>query len=241
MRSISNFMANKIKLYNGVMFDPFHPVAEDIDIVNIAHGLSREPRFSGQNPGLPYTVAQHSVLVSHNSPYEALAGLLHDSAEGLGLRDVATPIKKHWTMTPYRRAENRLLKMVFERYELPWPLSQEVHEADQLMFRFEKKALWNEHEEFKGFWCIKGPKNQYMSHPEDLEVWSPARAEHEFLVRFAELTQHHWHSINGMLLADRKWAVRRPRPDTGLLDLKKWGTWEWPDVNYTGVDYEPSR
>lgn len=226
-------MANKIKLYNGIMFDPFRPKAEDIDIVNIAHGLSREPRFSGQNPGLPYTVAQHSVLTSYNcrQPYQ-LDGLLHDFPEGLGLRDIASPLKKHWTMRPYRRAENRLLRMGLERYECHWPLHDEVHRVDAMMFEFEKEALWGG-PVANHYWCIEGPNGTWMRDPKELEVWSPARAEHEFLVRFAELTA--WrvaplYEPSGMVEA--KWLIRKPRPKAELIDLKEWGKAEWPEVNY---------
>jgi 5'-deoxynucleotidase YfbR-like HD superfamily hydrolase len=222
---------HKILMYDGTMFDPFHPKEEDISIVNIAHGLSRENRFSGQNPGEPYTVAQHSVAVSQNCCEDhALAGLLHDAAEGLGLRDMATPIKHSFWMWPYRNAENKLQKLIYKRFECgsriadgEWGWSMDygipdcVRKADREAFEVEKAAL-------------------FPPYTADIRCWSPAEAENRFLARFAELTQHHWTPISlmggVMRQANRKWAVDHKRNNGAVLDLDTWGKVNYPEIDY---------
>jgi 5'-deoxynucleotidase YfbR-like HD superfamily hydrolase len=63
--------------------------------------LAREHRFAGLLPeGCEWTVAHHLLLVAHilqhvfkMSPNVVLAGLGHDMPEGMGLRDLPSPVK----------------------------------------------------------------------------------------------------------------------------------------------------
>jgi len=69
------------------------PQPDSIDIGDIALGLSRQYRFNGHTT-TPYTVAQHSVVVSYLVPAEhALQALLHDAAEAY-IGDLPSPVKK---------------------------------------------------------------------------------------------------------------------------------------------------
>jgi hypothetical protein len=52
----------------GRQFWPLDPLPEDVHIEDVAYGLSRISRFGGHTIGEPYSVAQHSVLVSRALP-----------------------------------------------------------------------------------------------------------------------------------------------------------------------------
>jgi uncharacterized protein len=65
---------------------------------DVAYGLARGPRFSGQTLGhRSYSIAQHSVLVSEllrsHGPLVQLLALWHDCEEFM-LGDMGTPIKR---------------------------------------------------------------------------------------------------------------------------------------------------
>ena len=56
----------KIETVSGKLVDPANPNANDIDLYDIAWGLSRISRFAGHTmTPVPYNVAQHSVHVSN--------------------------------------------------------------------------------------------------------------------------------------------------------------------------------
>src|SRR5579872_2947230 len=87
-----------IQTASGLEFPLFEPRLDAINIEDIAHGLSMICRFTGQCARF-YSVAEHSVHVSHLVPREDAAwGLLHDAAEAY-LGDVASPLKKHLKLT----------------------------------------------------------------------------------------------------------------------------------------------
>jgi len=69
------------------------PLPDEIDIEDIAHGLSHVCRFAGHVP-LYYSVAQHSLLVSELlDERTAMWGLLHDASEAY-LHDLTRPLKR---------------------------------------------------------------------------------------------------------------------------------------------------
>lgn len=81
-----------IPLYSGRRFWLEDPRPEDIDINDIAHALSMVNRYNGHTH-FPYSVAQHSVLVSYLVPSEyMLAALLHDASEAY-IHDIIRPLK----------------------------------------------------------------------------------------------------------------------------------------------------
>ena len=78
------------RMLSGRRLDLLDPTPVDIEIQDIAHGLSFVARWNGQTNGdFPYSVAEHSLLVERifselnpNSNSEArLAALLHDAPE----------------------------------------------------------------------------------------------------------------------------------------------------------------
>lgn len=129
-----------IRTISGNFFNPLDPNPDSITIEDIAHGLSHQFRFGGHTK-YPLTVAEHSVSVCRLLPVEhQLAGLLHDAAEGLGLPDLITPVKRN--IPGYEEAENRVMEVIAKKFGFQWPLHQAVKNAD-------RKALEIEWDVFK--------------------------------------------------------------------------------------------
>jgi len=170
-----------VQTYTGRAFWPFCPMVEDIDILDIAHGLAMKCRFSGHTAKF-YSVAQHSVLVSRMVPEkDRLWGLLHDAAEAY-LADVAKPIKSLPEFAPFRAAEEKLMRVIAKRFGLSWPEPESVKVADVRALATERRDLmlpppksWKSTERVEPF-------------AEKLFSWTPTRAEAEFLEAWDQLS-----------------------------------------------------
>lgn len=105
-----------IQTATGGQFWPMDPQPDEIDINDIAHALAMLCRFGGHCLRF-YSVAEHSVLLSHAVPPEhALWALLHDATEGY-LVDMPRPIKAF--LPGYKEAEAGIVRAVIE-YEHRW-------------------------------------------------------------------------------------------------------------------------
>lgn len=112
---------------SGKQLHVFLSQPEEILAEDIATGLSNECRWGGQLNDF-YSVAQHSLMVGYVAEQLAhkaglsdavarmigLAGHLHDAAEGLGFRDLPTPIKRF--LPDYAAAEHDLLWAVMSKF-----------------------------------------------------------------------------------------------------------------------------
>ena len=88
-------------MLSGRRLDLLNPSPMDIEIEDIAHGLSFVARWNGQTFGeFPYSVAEHSVFVEKlfnkiNPKIDTkwrLAALLHDAPEYV-IGDMISPVK----------------------------------------------------------------------------------------------------------------------------------------------------
>jgi hypothetical protein len=103
-------MEPSIQLASGRYFNFVNPRSTPLEIEDMAAGLSRICRYTGQlaiDEDDIYSVAQHSVLASENcdadcDPYEAL---LHDRAESV-MNDMASPLKQ--LLLDYKEIEARV-------------------------------------------------------------------------------------------------------------------------------------
>lgn len=135
-----NRVGDWITTYTGQRFYPLDPRPEEVRILDIAHALSKVCRFGGHCLQF-YSVAQHSVLVSYVEP--TLWALLHDAAEAY-IGDLTSPLKrslKEAGQNFYAEAEQRIMKAVCERFNLPLEEPAAVKAADMTLLYTEARDL----------------------------------------------------------------------------------------------------
>ena len=127
-----------------------------------------------------YSVAEHSVLVSHRVPQEhALWGLLHDASEAY-LVDLCLPLKRYSALGDrYREIEAKVMAVIAERYGLQGDEPLEVKMVDERMLMTEKRDLL-------GPSPIEWPQTA-LPFPQRVEGWAPELAEEVFMQRFTDL------------------------------------------------------
>lgn len=178
-----------IQTFTGRKFWPIDPRAEEVNIDDIAHALSMLCRYSGHCLRF-YSVAEHSVhvaqwLFDNGYPYETiLAGLLHDATEAY-VADVPRPLKQ--SLPTYKDAESRVWGAIAARYGLDAELPAEVHEADNRILADEIQQNLK-------------PMEWHANHDDplgvELQFWTPAQAEHEFIKFFRFLERRHEPSMD---------------------------------------------
>lgn len=167
--------------FTGRLVWPVDARAADVCIEDIAHHLALANRWAGATYK-PYSVAQHSVLVSrHCASDHALIGLLHDAAEAY-TGDVPAPLKvalwagcdfveRNWNVAIAEAlglASHELLEA---------HLPNDVVIADLMVREAEARDL-----------VADFPRAEAPAISERIEPWEWREAEEAFLHRFVELT-----------------------------------------------------
>ena len=182
------------RMLSGRRLDLLDPSPLDVEIDDIAHGLSRVARWNGQTKGdWAFSVAQHSLVVEEIAvklkpelPRQwRLAALLHDAPEYV-VGDLITPFKA--AVGPgYKALETRLLEAVFLRFQLPAELPKTVA---ALIKRADRAAAFLEATQLAGF-EPREARRLFDSRAEhlglELSPWPPEKAKRRFVERFAEL------------------------------------------------------
>jgi hypothetical protein len=112
-------MSNNVYLttYTGRKFFPLNPEPHQIDIEDIARGLSKICRFCGQIKDF-YSVAEHSIEVMHLVPHELkLAALLHDASEAY-ISDIPSPLKRQ--LEDYQKVEGLVEMAIDSKFGISW-------------------------------------------------------------------------------------------------------------------------
>lgn len=173
-----------LRTYSGFWINPADPAPEAIAIEDIAHHLSCRARFSGATRSF-YSVAQHSVLVSHNCDGCELAGLLHDAGEAYG-PDIPSPIRADFPL--WTSWEARILNAVADRFGIDWAdASMAVEIADARAFLTECRDLFDDFA--AGNQDARGGVPKFLApFAYVIKPLAPELAENLFLSRFRELT-----------------------------------------------------
>jgi len=132
-------MSPYIELISGKKFYFLNPEEDDFVIEDIAHALANTCRFTGHCNRF-YSVAEHSVYVSNllQGTGLELDGLLHDAAEAY-LPDVASPVKQY--LPDYNKLEDRLISIIFKKYNLEYPFHPAIKHCDLVMLSTEAHYL----------------------------------------------------------------------------------------------------
>jgi 5'-nucleotidase len=174
-----------IQTVSGRRVDPFDPKLEDVEITDIARALSNQCRFGG-HCRVFYSVAQHVSLASDlvvkrtGSPTDGLWALLHDAAEAY-LVDLPHPLKHRSELGRlYREAEQRLQRVILERFRLPSTPPPLLKEIDRALLATERRTF--------SAVAWRWPELDGIE-PLEIEIrpWRPERAFRELLRRFERL------------------------------------------------------
>lgn len=168
-----------IQTFTVKKFFPLNPKIEDIDIIDIAHALSMQCRFSGHISDF-YSVAEHSVHVSNICDSQfAKHALLHDASEAY-LVDIPKPLKESGQFEGYKKAEFTLQSMIYKKFNLSEIEPDEVKKADMNMLSTEAYNLFKD---FHSDWILPSKPDINFN----LSILSPKDAERLFLNRYYEL------------------------------------------------------
>lgn len=173
---------SKILTISGNYFDLLDPHNSEFTIGDIAHALSNICRFNGHCLDF-YSVAQHSVLVSHLVPKEyALRALLHDAAEAF-IGDMTSPLKA--LIPDYHDIEYEIQGVIYQRFGLGWICPTEcIKHADLVALATERKYLMVSNDDESPWDFLKGVKPLTLR---PFKCRSPDTAAEEFLDRYQQI------------------------------------------------------
>ncbi len=182
------------RMLSGRRLDLLDPAAIDIEIDDIALGLSRVARWNGQTIGEHgFSVAQHSLIVEDIcafikpdlTPAQRLMALLHDAPEYV-IGDMISPFKAALGLD-YKRFESHLEQAIHIRFGLPpvvpAALKTLIKQADHACAYFEATQLVGFSEAEARTFFGEPPEGYALT----LTSQSPNDAQAAFVARFDAL------------------------------------------------------
>ena len=186
------------RMLSGRRLDLLDPTPVDIEIEDIAHGLSFVARWNGQTKGdFPYSVAEHSLLVEEifrrqnpKAPVKwQLAALLHDAPEYV-IGDMISPVKA--AVGPdYGALDARLTSAIHIRFGLPAAIPATVKKQIK---RADKVSAWLEAVQIAGF--TEAEATKFFGRQDEALIGSlsiaprpPVEVRAEFTARHAALME----------------------------------------------------
>ncbi len=184
------------RMLSGRRLDLLDPTPLDIEVEDIAHGLSFVARWNGQTFGnFPYSVAEHSLLVeqifsnSLKNPEKkwCLAALLHDAPEYV-IGDMISPVKSA-IGNDYKSLENRLSSAINLRFGLPAKIPEKIKKQIK---RADKISAWIEAIQIAGFTKDEADKLFGVVDNKNIDQFSirlrpPLEVRESYILRFNEL------------------------------------------------------
>lgn len=184
------------KMLSGRRLDLLDPTPVDIEVEDIARGLSFVARWNGQTLGdFPYSVAEHSLLVEDifrridpKAPAKwRMAALMHDAPEYV-IGDMISPVKN--AVGPgYDELDKRLTAAIHIRYGLPAAIPIKVKKQIK---KADKISAWMEATQLAGF--TEEEANKFFGKPSedvmdglDLILRSPSETREAYLARHSAL------------------------------------------------------
>jgi 5'-deoxynucleotidase YfbR-like HD superfamily hydrolase len=187
------------RMLSGRRLDLLDPTPMDIEIEDIAHGLSFVARWNGQTHGdYAYSVAEHSLLVAElytrmnpNSPAKwQQAALLHDAPEYV-IGDMISPVKA--AVGPgYEELDSRLAAAIHRKFglpaKIPTQIKRQIKKADKI-------SAWMEATQIAGF--TKSESDKLFGKP-------PVELIHglEIRLRPASIVRNEFTGLHERLLSD---------------------------------------
>lgn len=171
-----------IETFTGRAFAPLHPKIEAVSIIDIAHSLANQCRYSGATQHF-YSTAQHCCVLADyvlqtrkGTMLDALQILLHDSAEAY-LVDIPRPVKQF--MPEYRKWDKDITFVIRDWAGLgALPIPEWQDELDSRIISDERAQLMSD----SGLdWEHRGAALGV-----NIDPWLPRAAEQNFLMRYAQ-------------------------------------------------------
>ena len=182
------------RMLSGRRLNLLNPSPLDIEIEDIARGISRVARWNGQTLGdHPLSVAQHSVIVADILSINKknilkkwlLAALLHDAAEYI-ISDMITPLKTILG-SKYIQIEDIIQSAIHLRFRLPSEIPKSIYKSIK---RCDRQTAFLEAVQIAGF--SENEARNIFSTPKIIPKYkiiplSAKKAEYLFLNKFHEL------------------------------------------------------
>ena len=167
-----NILQGWIETFKGHKFFVENPRPEDIDIHDIAHPLSNICRYNGHAKFF-YSVAQHCCLLHDIIPEKGKKAILfHDASEAY-ICDIPSPIKP--LLINYYALEKKIQDVIEKKFNVVDYDHELIKEYDNRILADEHLALFpNSPHKWAKIWEPLGVW---------IDIWSPRRAEREFLKR----------------------------------------------------------